>query len=938
MRAQRSVGLGYLILTAGLVSGCTPRGYDGGALVAVPTYRHVDARSAIALDNIDAKQRRMRGEGEEAHESRERAERAERGEREGRRELGERMDEPEEAMRFFLAQRLGPGMTQYPIEQVQAARRWTQQRERDLRAQRGALPGGLDHWEPLGPGNIGGRTRAILINPVNPDIMYAGGVAGGVFKSTNGGASWNPTSDDLINIAIASMVMDPTNPDVIYAGTGEGFFNSDGVRGLGIFKTTDAGATWNQLPGTVEPAVPFGAFFRCNKLAISPNDHNRLYAATRTAVWTSPDGGATWEALLDNPTVTDLPPDVPEADGSSAGFTDIAVRQDTPMGQPDVIFACSGSFTPSGLYRSEDAGASWDKLGTNADLIRGDQGRMTISIAPSNNDVVYICMANNGGSGATGQFVNVFRSTNGGDTWEPRVDFGQEISPFLLSNLIFGAGCFGNGQYAQGWYDNYIRVDPTNPDVVWVGGVDIFRSDDGAQTFGIASYWWLDSTFDAYVHADQHELVFHPDYDGVTNTTIFSGSDGGIYRSDNALAATTLEDCPFDDNFDLVFDDFPQIIWHTLNNGYGVTQFYHGAVASMSDTFIGGAQDNGTSRVTSTGAINSWTEVYGGDGGYCAIDAANNNNMYAETQFFPSMVRSTDGGANWFDANNGIFDSDGLFINPFAIDKSMPNVLWSGGQRPWRTINSANSWVPAGPNFSGPANQSAIAIAPSNSNVVYYGFEDGYVARSANALDPNPDWELFDSDNGLPAESAYISSVAVDPADPDIAYATSSTFGANHIYKTTDGGQNWSPIDGDIAIAGVPEVPAHWIAVRPCDSRQLFVGTEVGLFASGDAGMSWAPANLGMANTVIESLDFRDDDHIVAFTHGRGAFIASLDPCGESCGIDYDGDTTITMDDVLEFITLFIQMNPSTDLAPPFGVWDYSDVLAFMVTFAAGCP
>lgn len=915
MRAQRSVGLGCVVLlAAGWSAGCSPRSLDAGAFRPVPMGAPVGARSALALDHIEAKQRRLREHGPK------------------------RADNPNEAMEFFLAQRLPPGMTEYPITEVQAARRWAAQREQELRAGRGGIPGGLDAWEELGPGNIGGRTRAILINPVNPDILYAGGVAGGVFKSTDAGASWNPTSDDLINIAISSMVMDPTDPDVIYAGTGEGFFNIDGVRGLGIFKTIDAGATWTQLAGTVEPAVPFGAFFRCNKLAISPNDHDRLYAATRTAVWTSADAGATWEALLDNPSVTDLPPGVPEADGSSAGFTDIAVRQDTPMGEPDVIFVAAGSLGPSGVYRSEDGGATWEKLGTGADLVRADQGRMTISIAPSDNDIVYVCMANNGGSGATGQFIDVFRSTDGGDTWEPRVDFAQEISPFLLSNLIFGAGCFGNGQFAQGWYDNIIRVDPVNPDVVWVGGVDLFRSDDGGRTFGIASYWWLDNTFDAYVHADQHELVFHPDYDGVTNTTLYSGSDGGVYRTDNAMAPTTLEDCPFDDNFDLDFDAFHEIVWRSLNNGYGVTQFYHGAVAAGADTFIAGAQDNGTSRVTSTGAVNTWAEIFGGDGGYCAIDPLNPNNVYAETQFFPSMVRSTDGGNTWSDANNGITDNDGQFINPFAIDRGSPNVLWSGGQRPWRTINGAVSWVPAGPNFSGAGDQSAIAIAPSDSNIVYYGFEDGYVARTANALDPNPDWELLDSDNGLPAESAYISSIAVDPADPGIVYATSSTFGAAHIYKSTDAGQSWAPIDGDVAIGGVPEVPVHWLAVRPCDSRQLYAGTEVGVFASDDAGMTWAPANLGMANTIVETLDFRDDDTIVAFTHGRGAFIASLDPCGEACGVDFDGDTTVTMDDILEFLALFVQMNPSTDLAPPFGVWDYSDILAFMFAFAAGCP
>ncbi len=914
MRARCSFGLVCLWLAAGVLPGCTSGAGDAG-FVTVPVEAPSDERSAAALARIDAKQKRLREHGPK------------------------RADAPQEAMQFFLDQRLAPGMTAYPIQQVQDAIHWARQREQQVLAQRGSLPGGIDSWEEVGPGNIGGRTRAILINPDDPDIMYAAGVAGGVFKTTDAGASWAPTSDDLINIAVCSMLMDPSDPDTIYAGTGEGFFNGDGVRGLGIFKTTDGGATWDQLTGTVEPAVPFGAFFRCNKLAVSPNDSNRIYAATRTAVWVSPDAGATWQALLDNPQVTDLDPGIPEAGGTFAGFTDIELRWDIGAEDDDVIYACSGSFSPDGLYRSEDSGASWQRLGTNADLVRADQGRMTIDIAPSNNDVLYVCMANNGGSGATGQVIDIFRSTDGGDSWEPRLDFGAEISQFLLSNIVFGAGCFGSSQFAQGWYDNIIKVDPSDSEVVWVGGIDLFRSDDGGETFGIASYWWLDNSFESFVHADQHELVFHPDYDGVTNTTLFSGSDGGIYRTDNALAPTTLEDCPLDKNFELDFEALPDVVWQTLNNGYGVTQFYHGAVANGQDIYIGGAQDNGTSRATSTGAINSWEPVFGGDGGYCAIDPTNPDNMWAETQFFPSMIRSTNGGASWDDANAGITDGDGLFINPFAIDRNMPSVVWSGGSRPWRSMNGAVSWVPAGPNLNGPANQSAIAVAPSDSNTVYYGFEDGYVARSTNALDADPDWEIFDENNGLPAEGAFISSVAVDHDDPDIAYATSSTFGASHIYRTADGGQTWVPIDGDVALGGVPEVPVHWIAIRPCDSSQLYVGTEVGVFASDNTGSTWAPANLGMANTVVETLDFRDEDTIVAFTHGRGTFLAELDPCQtSSCGIDYNGDTKVDMDDILRFLELFVMMDPSTDLAPQFGVWDYSDVLAFMIVFAAGCP
>ena len=258
-----------------------------------------------------------------------------------------RADAPQEAMDFFMAQRLPEGMATYPIEQVQAAAR--DYRARRETALRGA-PGLVGSWHEVGPGNIGGRTRAIVVDPTDPDTIYAGGVAGGVFKTTDGGQSWTPTSDDLVNIAIGSLVMDPTDPRTLYAGTGEGFFNGDSVRGLGVFKTTDGGATWAQLPGTTEPQVPSGSFFRCNKMVVSPNDPDRVYAATRFGVWRSTDAGATWEVRLANPNFVGGPQ---SAASTSGGALDLEIRQDS---DPDVLLATFGTFSPDGLYRSTDGG------------------------------------------------------------------------------------------------------------------------------------------------------------------------------------------------------------------------------------------------------------------------------------------------------------------------------------------------------------------------------------------------------------------------------------------------------------------------------------------------------------------------------------------------------------------------------------------------------
>jgi len=772
-------------------------------------------------------------------------------------------DDPEQASLFFLRQRLGEGERAYPTRLMQEKLEELRDREARLDKTReaGLAPGGVSRWQELGPGNIGGRTRKLLIDPTDPRVMYAGGVSGGVWKSIDEGANWRATDDLMLNLAIGALAFDPSDPRVLYAGTGEGFLGMNSfVRGLGIFKSTDAGATWRQLEATVS-VEPEHAFAYVNDIVITPSDPRRLYAATISGVWRSLDAGESWSVVLANPAMLSAEP---ASTGSVVGCTDLELA-----GAPghEVILAAFGSFYADGLYRSEDGGDAWTRI----DMGPG-QGRMTLAVAPSSPNVLYMCMAGNYTSGV-GRLIDVFRSEDGGLTWHARVDMNAKIGPWLLSNLVLATGCLGSRDtYHQGWYDNIIAVDPLDPDVVWVGGIDLFRSDDGGRTWGIASYWYMDQITEGsdpnYVHADQHGLVFHPHYDGAANQVLYSTNDGGVFRTHNARAATSLEDCPFP-----AADPMPEIAWESLNHGYGVTQFYHGDSALNADVFLGGCQDNGTNLVRSTGAADHWEHIFGGDGGYVAVDPRDSDVLYVEYQFFPTIHKSTDGGREFAPAVRGITDDDGLFITPFAMDPSQPDVLWSGGRRPWRTTNGAARWEVAGFGF-GSAQISAIAVAPSDSHVVYMGLTDGRVARTSNALDVTPYWRSDGS--GLP--QGWVSSVAVDPANPDVAYCTYSNFGIPHVFRTTDRGTSWTSIDG-IGADGVPEIPVHWLAVRPCDSRQLFVGTELGVFASDDVGDSWRPVNRGLAHTVVETLDFKDENTLVAFTHGRGAFLAELSPC-----------------------------------------------------------
>jgi photosystem II stability/assembly factor-like uncharacterized protein len=687
--------------------------------------------------------------------------------------------------------------------------------------------------------------------------MYAAGVAGGVWKSVNAGASWTASDDFMANLAVVSMAMDPNDSSRIFAGTGEGFYNGDAVRGNGIFVTEDAGATWTQLPATSNNSD----FYYVNELAIDPSTSGgalRIFAATRTGLWRSENAGQTWSLRE------------PGSGQSSVGCTDVAVRTDV---SPVQVFAAFGSFISDGLYRSTDKGDTFSQVGGG--FPNGDpwQGRIELAIAPSNQSRIYACVATSWDSGFAGALYAIYRSEDSGATWSRQAawDDVDPINPWLLTNIA-PAVC-GSLFYDQGWYDNIIAVDPVDDDIVWVGGIDLFRSDNAGADFSIASYWYLDSTYGPFVHADHHAIAFHPDYDGSSNRTMYLGTDGGIFKTANALAGTSRDPCPQYDT------DLADMTYASLNNSYSVTQFYHGDASKTGDKYGGGTQDNGTNLVAWSGNPNGWNEILSGDGGYFFIDPNNSNTMYAETQGFASIFKSTNGGSLFVGASSGLNPmDDSLFIVPFALDQTDPSVLWTGSQRPYRTTNGANVWVSAGPDFAGVGAVSAIAIAESDNQVVYLGFEDGYIAKTTNGLSGGtPTWDMYGGSNGLTV-GAYVSSIAVDPNDADTAYCTYSTFGVVHVRKTTDGGTSWAPLDG-IGGNTLPDIPAHWVAIRPCLTSHLFVGTDLGVFASQDGGENWEVANIGLANTVVETLDFKNDDTLVAFTHGRGAFTAALQPC-----------------------------------------------------------
>ncbi len=786
-----------------------------------------------------------------------------------------RYDKPAEAMEY-LRRRVAPeGQKDVPVERYLEALREMETMPQYSTAKRAVLPSraalaakgisyatdasSLGPWSNLGPGNIGGRTRALVIHPQNPQIMYAAGVAGGVWKTTNGGASWTSLGDFLANIAVNSLVMSPKNPNTLYAGTGEGFFNGDAIRGNGIFKTIDGGATWTQLSTTTGPN-----FFFVNEIVVSAQSPSRIYAATRTGVWRSLNFGATWTRVL-NPQVF-------------GGCLDLAIRTDRAA---DVVFASCGTFEQSTVYRNATAhvvGSAWKPM-----LRDPGMGRTTLAIAPSNQDIIYALATTIVAGDFTDGLHGVFRSTNGGGTWTAQVrnTSSRKLNTVLLSNPIiaFFEECFGSpgAFFNQGWYDNVLAVDPKDPNRVWAGGVDLFRSDDGGKRWGLASYWWAqlnDGSFlPSYAHADQHTIVFHPGYNGTSNRTMFVGNDGGVFKTANARAATVKSTAGVCDPFASVFE------WEDLNNGYGVTQFYHGLPYPDGATYFGGTQDNGTIRSNDTEGPDGWAEIFGGDGGFVAIDPTDTDVLYVSTPGL-ALRKSTDGGLTFALKTDGIDENPGnfLFITPYVMDPSNPDRLWIGGSQLWRTNDAAESWSAA----SGVVASvefpivSAIAVAPSDSNRVLAGTVEGFVHRNDAALSTtgSTDWP-----NSRP-RPGYVTWVAHDPVDPSIAYATYATFGGGaHVWKSTDGGATWAPLDGTGA-GTLPDIPVNAIVADPANPSHLYIGTDVGVFSSIDGGLTWMVENTGFANAPAWALAIQTGPGgartLFAFTHGRGVWRVDL--------------------------------------------------------------
>ncbi len=515
-------------------------------------------------------------------------------------------------------------------------------------------------WRCLGPYNISGRITDIEGIPGKYDTIYIGSATGGVYKSSDSGHTFTPIFDENAILSIGDIAVDPIHHNTIYVGTGEANAASNSYPGNGVYKSTDGGQTWQN--------IGLNNSYSIGRIAINPIAPNTLFVAatgrlfgydSTRGIYRSTDGGATWKKVL---YVSD----------STSGI-DVAIN---PL-SPDTVFAAtwerlrtlnkrkSGGVT-SAIYRSENAGETWEKLTEGLPDSSTKPGRIGLAISKNNPAVIYAIYTDSAGG-----IGGLYRSQDNGNTWSYR------SIPDIYSTY--------------GWYFGNVRVSPFDSDRVYILGIETYLSTDGGQN-------WSE------VLTNQH-ADFHAMYMPENNPSMcFVGSDGGFSISTDS--GNYVSFTPFIANM----------------------QFYQGCIDPTDSARIyGGAQDNGTNRIVDDNPY-TWESVFGGDGFFVAVDPTDSNTIYAEFQW-GNLYRSDDYSLSGWTYLSSPFDSDRTnWSTPYIIAPENHNKLYLGTYKLYRSLDRGNSWTAlTGDLTNNDSNStiSALAVSPADSNIIYVGTTNG---------------------------------------------------------------------------------------------------------------------------------------------------------------------------------------------------------------------
>ncbi|MCU0442088.1 MAG: PKD domain-containing protein [Bacteroidia bacterium] len=694
-----------------------------------------------------------------------------------------------------------------PKERLLQAWKYIQQRQ--FQMGKAAIAG--ISWVERGPTNCGGRTRAICVDLNDPtgNTLWAGGVAGGLWKTTNINSTtpnWTPVNDFFQNMAITYIDQAPGNTNVLYFCTGEGNGNLDAVRGLGVWKSTDAGATWAQLTSTNT-----SSFHYCQKV-LSLGNGDTVFVATNTGLYRSVNGGTAFSRVLGSSTTTGY--DIERMANGTLYAT--------------VSGVVSSANDTGSIHKSTNRGATWTAMPLPSYL---NQREIEIAVADNDTNTIWGLVEDGG------EITAIIRSLNAGATWDTTATYPVDADPGIQSTT--NPKDFSRG---QAWYDLSIAVDPNNSSVCFVGGIDLFKTSNGGASWSQISHWYGGFGFQE-VHADQHYALFAPG----SSSVIYFANDGGVYRSSNATAAT------------------PTISSREI--GYNTTQFYACDIHpnTGSNVFLAGAQDNGSHRFSTTG-INSTNEVTGGDGAFCHIDQDNPSIQFT-SYVYNNYYRSTDGGLNFSGITN---DNTGRFINPTDYDDAANTLYAARGSNQYCRILNANtsSTISSVSVTALNGTVSAIKVSPNTSRRIFLGTGAGRVVR-VDSAHATPIATHINSGAGMP--TGYISCIDVWTGNDSNLLVSFSNYGVSSIWLTRNGGSTWTSVEGnlpDMPVRWIVFNPNN--RNQAIIATELGVWSTDSL---NGASTDWQPSNTGLANVRCDMIKVRASDKtMIVATHGRGLY------------------------------------------------------------------
>jgi len=656
-------------------------------------------------------------------------------------------------------------------------------------------------WQPVGPvdwvgqgWNPGlGRVNAVIEDPNDTEKLYVATPSGGLWKSEDGGNSWVVLTDNLPAIGASGLAIDPENSDLMYLATGDG--NGNDTYSLGVMKTEDGGETWETTGLSFE--VSEGV--RCSKILMDPSNSSRLYVATHEGLFVSTDAGETW-----NQPIGDV-------------VRDIEVKPTDPA----VVYVSGRRF-----YKSSNFGESFDQISDGTPPFSA-VNRLAIAVSPASPNHVYMVASSQENSG----FYGLYRSTDSGESFSLQSD-----TPNILTYSQIG-----EGEGGQGWYDLAIAAHPENPDEIFVGGINVWQSLDGGETWNIKSHWVYPSNV-GYTHADIHTLDFYGD-------RLYCGSDGGVFISENSGNA-----------------------WTDLSEGLQISQFYRIAVSTTDpDLILTASQDNGTNIFSQNG---TYIHLLGGDGNAAAIDYENDDIMYSA---YPggNFQRSTNGGSSFSGFTDGI-DESGAWVTPLEFHPENPSILFAAYENVWK--NTGGTWTKIS-ELPVSGTLRSLEIAPSDPDVIYTGGE-GFIYRTTNG---GENWSSVTGN--LP--DLYITDIEVSPDNPLKVWVTCSGYqDGNKVFYSEDGGVIWTNISQNL-----PNVPVNCISYQLGTDDGIYIGTDIGVYYKTADQFSWSFYNEGLPNVIVNQILFQyAAGKVIVGTYGRGVWQNEFFNAGEALPIaDFAG-------------------------------------------------